>query len=301
VLPSFIIGGTLPAGTGHLYSLLVQHPEVYLPRPMQPECNFFFKSDEYERGLDHYRETWFCEVGDEKAIGERSSLLLSGGERTAERVAKDLPQVKLIFLLRDPVLRAYANYRFTALAGHEELDFETALATEEERMESARQKSRFWGEIQPHSYFSRGLYAEQLAAFQARFPAEQLLVMRSDELHKAYDESMDRLWRFLGVSEGFRPGPVPDFSSPAVRDVKTQAALRSEAPQAFDAAIQRVREGSPPASEFEERVRENLQEGYDPLPDSIQRDLASRYREPNRLLATKVSFSISDWLGSDSE
>ena len=301
MLPSFIIAGTLPAGTGHLYSLLVQHPEVYLPRPMQPECNFFFKSDDYERGIEHYGERWFAEVSGEKAIGERSSLLLSGGERVAARVAKHLPQVKLIFLLRDPVLRAYANYRFTALAGHEDLDFETALAREEERMESARQRSRFWGEIQPHAYFSRGRYAEQLAAFQARFPAEQLLIMRSDELHKSYEETMTRLWRFLGVDESFRPGPVPDFSSPAVRDVKAQAALRAEAPQAFDAAIQRVREGSPPADDFETRVRENLQQGYEPLADSIRADLAARYREPNRRLATRVSFPMNDWLGVDSQ
>lgn len=301
MLPSFIIAGTLPAGTGHLYSLLVQHPEVYLPRPMQPECNFFFKSDEYERGLEHYQERWFGAVAGEAAVGERSSLLLSGGERVAERVAEHLPQVKLIFLLRDPVLRAYANYRFTALAGHEELDFPTALATEPERMEAARQRSRFWGEIQPHAYFSRGLYADQLAPFQARFAPEQLLVMRSDELHKDYEASLTRLWRFLGVDASFQPGPVPDFSSPAVRDVKTQAALRGEAPEAFDAAIQRVREGSPPANEFERRVRANLQEGYDPLPAALRDDLAARYREPNQRLAAQVSFSIADWLGQDPE
>src|SRR6185436_7726416 len=54
--PSFIIAGTLPSGTGHLYGLLRQHPEIYLPAVMQPECNFFCKSGLYEKGIEYYLE-----------------------------------------------------------------------------------------------------------------------------------------------------------------------------------------------------------------------------------------------------
>ncbi len=179
MLPNFIIAGTFPAGTGHLFSLLIQHPDVYLPLPMAPECNFFFKTRDYEKGIGCYEERWFSAHEDQAAVGERSSLLLCG-PWAAARIKKHLPEVKLIFLFRNPTDRAYANYRFTALAGFEDLGFEEALEAEEDRI--ARTTDPFWTEIQPHAYFSRGIYHEQLKVYREHFDESQMLLMRSDEL-----------------------------------------------------------------------------------------------------------------------
>jgi len=293
--PTFIIGGTLPAGTGHLYGLLSQHPDIYLAPPMQPECNFFFKTHEYEKGIDHYRTRWFSDVAGEKAIGERSSLLLSA-TWAPPRVAKHLPEVRLIFLFRNPVHRAYANYRFTALAGFEDRSFAEALATEEERMRQATERGRFWGEIQPHSYFTRGRYQEQLDAWLEYFPREQLLLMRSDELLADQAGGLAKIYRFLGVDDGFDAQDFSDFSSPAVIDAKKQAELRQRAPTEFDAAIQRIRSGEPPKSDFESEVRQNVRSGYEPLEPAFYRALADRFAPYNRRLAPMVPFSIEDWM-----
>lgn len=297
-LPDFIIGGTLPAGTGHLYGLLVQHPEIHLAPPMQPECNFFFKSAEYRKGLGYYRERWFADVRGRKAVGERSSLVLSGGARAAERIARDLPGVKLLFLLRNPVDRAYANYRFTALAGYEDLSFEEALAREEERIAEAHAKGEFWGEIQPHAYFARGLYADQLEPFRSLLPAGRILVMRSDALLADQDGALRGIYRFLGVDESFVAAPFADYSSPAVRDVRLQAALRREFPDGFDGAVQRIRGGLPPEGEIDRRVRANVCDGYEKLSPAVRAGLTARYEEANRRLAPTVPFSIEDWLPS---
>jgi hypothetical protein len=101
--------------------------------------------------------------------------------------------------LRNPVDRAYANYRFTALAGYEELPFEEALAREPERIAAARAQGTFWGELQPHAYFTRGLYYDQLRAYQRCFANEQMLVMRSDRLLKDQDAALRTVYRFLGL------------------------------------------------------------------------------------------------------
>ena len=295
VRPTFIIAGTLPAGTGHLYGLLIQHPEVYLAPPMQPECNFFFKTAEYEKGVGYYEQKWFSAVRGEKAIGERSSLLMSG-EWVPERVARHLPDVKLIFLLRNPVDRAYANYRFTALAGYEDMTFQEALANEERRMAEARARSPFWAEIQPHSYFHRGRYFDQLSAWLKVFAREQMLLMRSDELLGDQDAALRKVYAFLGVDLRFVARPFSDFSSPAVRDVRQQALLRAGHPADFDQAVQRLRGGLPPETPFDRILRANVMDGYAKLSPDLRRELTARYADQNRRLADLVPFSIMDWL-----
>lgn len=293
MLPDFIIAGTFPAGTGHLYSLLIQHPEAYLPQPMQPECNFFFKSGEYAKGIAYYERTWFSAVAGQKAVGERSSLLLSGMS-VAERVVRHLPRVRLIFLFRNPVDRAYANYRFTALAGYENLSFEEALDQEEERM--AAQPPPFWSEIQPYAYFHRGLYADQLAGWLRFFPPDQMLLMRSDEFLKDYVGAMKRVFAFLGIDTAVVPRPMTDLSSPAVKDVRLQLQMRKDTLIGFDWAIQRLREGKPPEGELDVRIRENVMDGYPPLAPNHRARLTERYRDANWRLARMVPFSIEDWL-----
>jgi hypothetical protein len=292
--PTFIIAGTLPSGTGHLYGLLRQHPDIYLPAVMQPECNFFCKTGLYEKGLDYYLARWFADVGRQKAAGERSSLLLSSVAGPA-RVAMHLPHVRLIFLLRNPVDRAYANYRFTALAGYEDLSFEEALEAEPVRCEQAS-RDPFWSEIQPHAYASRGHYAQQLARFRTHFPAEQMLVMRSDELKRDQAGALRKVYRFLGVDESFAAADFADFSSPAVRDAELQSRLRRGAPGEFDAAVQRVREGQPPRTDLERAVAANVQAGYPPLDDALRRRLTALYAASNRQLQSMVTFSLDDWL-----
>lgn len=292
--PNFIIAGTLPSGTGHLYGLLRQHPDVYLPAVMQPECNFFVKTSSYDKGIDYYLERWFSDVGNQRAVGERSSLLMSS-ERGAERVAAHFPDVRLIFLLRNPVDRAYANYRFTALAGFEDGTFEESLEAEESRWEEANRDS-FWSEIQPHSYVRRGYYAAQLERWLQHFAPEQLLVMRSDELLRDQSGALRKVYGFLGVDESFEADDFSDFSSPAVVDVKLQNRLRREAPNDFDAAVQRVREGLQPRTELERTVFANVQAGYPKLTEDLRRHLTATFANSNHRLQAMVPFNIDDWL-----
>jgi hypothetical protein len=218
------------------------------------------------------------------------------GEWVPERVARHLPDVKLIFLLRNPVDRAYANYRFTALAGYEDMTFEEALANEERRMTDARARSPFWGEIQPHAYFHRGRYFDQLSGWLRHFSRAQLLLMRSDELLRQQDVALRKVYEFLGVDQEFVAADFQDMSSPAVLDVRLQASLRADNPSDFDQSIQRLRERKPPETNFDHTLRANVADGYDPLSPELRQTLTSRYAEQNRQLADLVPFSIVDWM-----
>ncbi|MEK6609013.1 MAG: sulfotransferase [Myxococcota bacterium] len=292
-LPNFIIAGVLGAGTGQLYALLLQHPDVYLPLPMAPECNFFYKTAEYEKGIDYYVRRYFSAWSGQHAIGERSSLLLSG-EWVPERLHRALPDVRLVVLVRDPVERAYAHYRFTAFAGFEELTFEQALRAEDARADA--EPDLGWRELRRYAYFRRGLYEQQLRAFLRFFPRERVLVLRSDALVAGRDDTMRRVFAFLRVDPWATLADRGDFSTPSVLSLARQTELRRASPREFDAALQRFREGLPAETECDRLLRENVAPTKEPMSERVRQQLRERYREPNERFAALVGLSIDDWL-----
>jgi hypothetical protein len=105
---------------------------------------------------------------------------------------------KLIFVLRNPIDRAYSNYLWSRQNGLENETFEDALALEEQRERDLTPQMRF---ARPHAYFSRGLYAEHLARFFARFPRKQILVLQHEDIVSRPGAIAAAFQRFVGVAE----------------------------------------------------------------------------------------------------
>jgi hypothetical protein len=213
-LPDFIIGGAPRSGTTWLYCLLDRHPAVYMAKPVTPEPKFFLVDRLYDRGLAFYSETWFAAAAPGRLAGEKSTDYLESA-RAAERIARDLPDVKLVFILREPVDRAYSNYLWTRMNGLETEDFQTALRLEDQR---ERELPDRWKFVRPFSYFSRGLYADLLAPYFERFPREQMLVVRFEDIVSKPAALAERLQRFLGLAA--RPGDSEDLGviNPSEKD-----------------------------------------------------------------------------------
>jgi hypothetical protein len=199
-LPDFIIGGAPRSGTTWLYWVLDQHPEIYMARPVTPEPKFFLVDHLYEKGLRFYSDTWFAANGDARLAGEKTTNYLESAV-AADRIARDLPERKLIFILREPADRAYSNYLWSRMNGLETEDFQTALRLEEQRQHDLPERLRF---ARPFSYFSRGLYADLLAPYFERFPREQILILRFEDIAARAESIARRMHAFLGVS------PRPD-------------------------------------------------------------------------------------------
>jgi sulfotransferase family protein len=232
-LPDFLIGGAPRSGTTWLYSLLDRHPDVYMAKPVTPEPKFFLVDSVYEKGLPFYSGTWFVGAGSAQLAGEKSTNYLESGV-AAGRIAQAIPGVKLVFILRDPVDRAYSNYLWSRMNGIEHEDFAAALALEDERQVTLPERWRF---ARPFSYFSRGLYADLLEPYLRLFPRRQLLVLRYEDIVSAPEALAARLQRFLGVCE--RPGDalglgvINPSEKPGDRlqdDVRRSLALRYEEP-----------------------------------------------------------------------
>jgi hypothetical protein len=204
-LPEFIIGGAPRSGTTWLYHLLDRHPDIYMAKPVKPEPKFFLVDQLYEKGLRFYADTWFAAAPAAQTAGEKSTDYLESGT-AAGRIARDLPGVKLIFLLREPVDRAYSNYLWSRMNGIETESFETALALEDERERTLPERWRF---ARPFSYFSRGLYADLLAPYLQRLSRDRVLVLRFEDIADRPSDLTDRVHRFLGVTP--RAGDAADL------------------------------------------------------------------------------------------
>jgi hypothetical protein len=194
-LPHFIIGGAPRSATTWLYALADRHPAIAMARPVAPEPKFFLVDELYEHGLGLYSATWFAPLPEGRLLGEKSTNYLESA-RAAERIRRDLPDVKLVFLLRNPVDRAWSNYRWSRQNGLESEDFATALALEVERERTIEGKLRY---ARPHAYFSRGLYADLLAPYFDRFPRNHLLVLRQEDAMRDPTGFATTFHRFLGV------------------------------------------------------------------------------------------------------
>lgn len=224
-LPDFIIGGAPRSGTTWLYMALARHPVVYMAEPMRPEPKFFLVDDVYEKGLGEYSKRWFADVPLGAIAGEKSSNYLESPE-SAHRIAAALPGVKLIFMLREPAERAKSNYLWTVMNGLESETFERALEIEASREASYPPEHRY---ARPHSYFSRGLYAEHLTRYLEHFDPSQLLILRFEDVVADPQAIVTRVHEFLGVDP--RPSDVDGLgqinrSDPLAVHAGEMAALR---------------------------------------------------------------------------
>jgi len=121
------------------------------------------------------------------------------------RIWEAVPKVKLIALLRNPVDRAYSHYHHTVKKGQEPLSFEDAIEQEPERIRGEWERmvadEHYRGlRYGRYAYLARGLYMDQLKWFEAFFPKEQILVLKSEELSEHPAVTLEQVEDFLGLS-----------------------------------------------------------------------------------------------------
>ena len=208
LMPDFLIIGTQKGGTTSLYNYLIEHPNI--ATAARKEVHFF--DQHFEKGVPWYRSHFPTNVQKYFTQRIRRQAFITGEgspeylfyPHTAEKVAKMLPNVKLIALLRNPVERAYSQYRHNLHWGHEKLSFEDAITLEEERTKEGRERAA--KEINYHnfsfqraSYLARGIYIDQLERWMSLFPREQILVIKSEDFSADPGAIYKKVLMFLDV------------------------------------------------------------------------------------------------------
>lgn len=196
-LPDFIIGGAPKCGTTSIHFILDQHPGIALPEgeihffdaddPVtHPDfvgvrsgsLSYFDPNDAAGRSLDWYRHQ-FEAFADTPLIGEDSTTYVFSAV-AARRMATLLPDVKLIFMLRHPVKRAYSQYWHLVTSARTSLSFERAL-------------SRFPGILMGSTY------THNLQRYFEAFRADQIRVVLFEDFIADQQGTIDSLCDFLGA------------------------------------------------------------------------------------------------------
>lgn len=201
-MPDFCIIGSPKCGTTSLDRYLSTHEDVFVCVPKEP--HYFSTPALLARGDDWYRGL-FAQARPDQICGEASTSytrypLVPG---TAERMFAANPAMKLIYIIRNPVARVQSE----ALQTQKYL--KNVLGKDYRHMSL----DAFLDMVEdPGSPYYSGIvetskYDQQLAAFEAVFPADQILLVTQSALRRDTEALMRQVHGFLGLSD---PGPVAD-------------------------------------------------------------------------------------------
>ena len=139
------------------------------------------------------------------------------------RIHQEIPNARLIVLLRDPVERAISQVFHAQRLGFEPLPINEALAAEQDRLATGEPYS-----FQKHSYLSRSRYLEQLDRYEALFPREQLLILRSEDLFSTSERIWEKLLSFLELKSMNWLGALPRANAGDGLGERIDPALRQQ-------------------------------------------------------------------------
>ena len=274
MLPNLIVIGASKCGTTSLHRYLDLHPEISMTSPK--ELNFFVTDLNWSRGIRWYEQHF------------REPTAVRGESRTAyteypdrpevpKRIAGLLPDVKLIYCVRDPIERMVSSYAYNTYLGFRLPPFREAVRDFEHSSLVAR--SRYW---------------LQLGRYLDHFSAEQIHVVDQEGLLNDREATLRRVFRFLGVDDAFRS---PSFSELHYRTPVIRNRLAGTSTRLLQAHLGRARE---------RRVRPALWRilGLAPLHETVVRpvvdddlraELAAKFAEDVAHLRAFTGQSFAGW------
>lgn len=188
-----LIIGAQKAGTTSLYRYMSQHPEIVFSRVK--EVTYFVDEDLYAKGPTYFDSFLPRADPDTKIVSGYVHMLACPS--APERVRGYNPDMKFIVLLRDPIHRAWSAYQYARQMGWEsaDVDFSAAFGAESQRLTSRNSRIRY-----DTVYGYNGLYCKHLNHWMEIFPADQFLILRSEDLRTNTSACLESVWKFLGVS-----------------------------------------------------------------------------------------------------
>ena len=190
-LPDFLVIGGMRCGSTTLTNILNSQQAVFIP-PVK-EVHYFDQRNTSIDSLADYQR-YFINASENQYLGEATpDYLTSSG--CASRIHRDLPDIKLIMILRDPVRRAWSHYRFSMASGREIEPFANALNLEAERLAHPIHEHDIF-----FSYQQRGRYIDHIEGYLKLFKREQLHIILLEDLNHDPDHTVKQLFEFVGIT-----------------------------------------------------------------------------------------------------
>jgi hypothetical protein len=289
-LPDFLIIGAAKSGTSTLYQYLCRHPRIYMSAIKEP-C--FFDADvAWGKGLDWYRSL-FADAAPDQLCGEASTNYTRWPQvpGVPARIAEMLPGVKLIYIMRQPVKRAYSHYvhRYTK----EVYPGQPVTQPFEEFVETDRMCT------------DSSDYLLQIEQYLEHFPRESMLFLLLDDLHRDPGGLLQEVCRFLEIDTGIdllADGLIRDNEAAGFHEAKLRSHITE--PLRANPLIRRLAYAVPQS--WRDRVYallrktsygDRVDEEYSPIPmrEETQKALLERYRESAQALSELTGRDVSIW------
>lgn len=193
MLPTFLIAGVAKAGTTSLYNYLAKHPNICMSPIKEP--NYFRNQPDGPRTVEktqshpqqaprdlEWYKSLFAHCEPENARGEASGYFHR--PEAPALIKRTIPDARLIFILRNPVERAFSHYWQAIKNGESLPPFDEAVRNEHPTIRRLLHISA---------------YAEHLEAFYNEFRSEQILLLLFDDLVQSPHSVVNCAYEHIGV------------------------------------------------------------------------------------------------------
>lgn len=179
---NFAIVGAMKSGTSSLHKLLASHSQVSLPRIK--ETNFFIAERNLAKGFDWY---WAQFDDTTKILGEASPNYSKKHvfSEVPYRLHRHNPDLKIIYIVRDPIKRASSHYSHVVLRG---------LMREQEFLPG---RSGYSNILNTSRYFS------QIEEFRKFFCEDNIHILDFSELAQNLESVKFQLKEIIGLEDDF--------------------------------------------------------------------------------------------------
>ena len=326
----FLVIGAQKGGTTTLWKMLRDHPGLWLPDAK--EAPFFSHTEVYERGWASYAERLRVPAGQGRMRGTVTPHYMQGWRDAstaivAARIARLLPEVRLVALLREPVARARSQHAMALARGQETREADRALR------ESLSLPLLREGRLAPgdtNTYVVQGEYGRIVGEYVSLLGPAAVHLELSDSLAEEPLGVVRRVLRFLDVDDGYEPadpfqrtfagGRRPRSSEEdlvrllraldAARPASSKRAaacawlaersLDAQGLQEFEAVVGRYLD-APPERSYSERVGLEftlrkiwnvVPSAPEPISEEVLAALAAHYAQDARALAAATGLTV---------
>ncbi len=178
----FIVIGAMKAATTWVQAQMSQHPDIFVPG-IEPH---FFTRD-HKKGWQWYRDLYPAKKPEGALWGEKTADYLAPPE-AAEHIKREYPNAKLIVQFRNPIDRAYSDYKMVYRRG-------VVKGPPEDYMMSLDNP-------QPR-FLNGGLYGKHMKRWFELFPKEQFLCFTFEDVKQRPEETLEKVWQHIGANPHF--------------------------------------------------------------------------------------------------
>jgi hypothetical protein len=271
-LPDFVYAGASRCGSTWLQNALDEHPEI----AMSPDNPVNFFDVRYHRGREWYLDQ-LPEAQSDVLVGESSPGYMKNPHVPA-RLAETVPNVKLLFTVRNPIDRAFSEWWHERSFGNLEWDFE--------------------GTLDHHPAFDMllrpGFYNCFLERFDRHFDRNQVKILFFEDFIDDNERFVADVYQFFGVDDTYTPSVVGERVNeanhlpPVLNNIKSW--VHHATPDRVRGSLLR------PAYRPFKRILEVDSPYKRGVPDDLRAELEEVFVDDVRALEERTDRDLDHWL-----